>query len=227
MDIRLAVFDLAGTTVNDPDGVNSCLRASLKHVGVEVDRAAINAVMGLPKPIAIRQLIEAVPVRSALLQRVDEIHEDFVRRMVHFYETDPSVYEIAGTSEVFADLNRAGIQVAVNTGFFRNVTQVLLDRLGWQKKGLIQASVTSDEVPRGRPYSDMIRFLMQQLGIADARRVAKIGDTPSDLEEGTNAGCGLVIGVTEGSHTREQLRAYPHTHLFRTVADLPEVLGIG
>ena len=53
-----------------------------------------------------------------------------------------------------------------------------------------------------------------------------MGDTPVDLEEGTNAGCGRVIGVTRGTHTRAQLLPYPHTDLIETVADLPRLLGL-
>jgi phosphonatase-like hydrolase len=226
MEIQLAVFDLAGTTVNDPDGVSQCLRASLQAVGVDVDRAAVNAVMGLPKPEAIRRLLEDHPAAADLLPRVEAIHDDFVGRMIRFYQSDPSVFEISGTSAVFSRLREAGIQVAVNTGFGRDITAVLLDRLGWERRGLLQASVTSDEVPRGRPYPDMIQHLMRRLGVADARQVIKVGDTPADLQEGTNAGCALVIGVTRGSHSREQLDAQPHTHLVDSVAEVPGLLGL-
>lgn len=101
-----------------------------------------------------------------------------------------------------------------------------IDLLGWAKRGLVDGSVTSDEVPRGRPHPDMIRHLMVRFGITDARSVAKVGDTPADPQEGHNAGCGMVIGVTEGTHTREQLEPFPHTHLIGTVAELPALLGI-
>jgi phosphoglycolate phosphatase-like HAD superfamily hydrolase len=70
----------------------------------------------------------------------------------------------------------------------------------------------------------MILHLMRQLGIKDAARVAKIGDTEVDLEEGTNAGCSMVIGVTTGSCTRAQLESKPHTHILNSVADLPALL---
>ena len=39
---------------------------------------------------------------------------------------------------------------------------------------------------------------MEALGVTDARRVAKVGDTVSDIREGKNAGC-ISIGVIEGS----------------------------
>ncbi len=227
MQIKLAVFDLAGTTVNDPDGVGRCLRASLEKVGLVVTPAETNAVMGIPKPVAIAQLIAAAPgFDEYLLARVGEIHGDFVARMIDFYRTDPSVYEIEGTSEVFSRLNRAGIEVAADTGFSRTIADVLLDRLGWVKNGLLQASVTSDEVARGRPHPDMIQHLMRSLDITGAHQVAKIGDTPADLSEGANAGCALNVGVTSGSHTRLQLESCPHTHLIGSVRELPEILGI-
>jgi phosphoglycolate phosphatase-like HAD superfamily hydrolase len=68
---------------------------------------------------------------------------------------------------------------------------------------------------------------MKLTGVADPKEVAKVGDTPSDLEEGTSAGCGLVIGVTNGTHRREQLAAYPHTHLIGSLKELPALVLAG
>jgi phosphoglycolate phosphatase-like HAD superfamily hydrolase len=70
----------------------------------------------------------------------------------------------------------------------------------------------------------MIRLLMDRLGIQDARKVAKVGDTAVDLEEGYNAGCTVVIGVSSGSFTREQLQSCRHSHVLGSVAEVPGVL---
>ncbi len=225
MPIDLVIFDMAGTTVNDDDGVNRCVRAALAEVGITVTREAVNAVMGIPKPIALRRLIEDSPRRD-LLGRLDDIHSDFVRRMIAFYQTDPSVHEIDGAADTFRRLRAAGIKVALDTGFTRDIVDVVLTRLGWSDDRLIDATVTSDEVHRGRPHPDMVHKAMRDLGVKDARCVAKVGDTPSDLEEGNNAGCGLVVGVTGGSHTAEQLRPFRHTHLIGSVRELPAILGL-
>ena len=56
MNIELVIFDMAGTTVNDDDGVNRSVRAALDHVGIAVTREAVNAVMGIPKPVALATL---------------------------------------------------------------------------------------------------------------------------------------------------------------------------
>jgi phosphonatase-like hydrolase len=226
MKLELVVFDMAGTTVRDPGAVNACLRAALAAAGLEVAPAAADAVMGLPKPEALRRLIEASPLADRLRGRLDVIHRDFLARMQHYYRTSPDVREVPGATATFAALRRAGVKVALNTGFSRDIVDVLLDRLGWRGVApLVDATLSSDEAPRGRPHPDMIWRLMERLGVADARRVAKVGDTPADLEEGTNAGCGLVVGVAGGTHDRGRLAACPHTHLIDTVADLPALLA--
>jgi phosphonatase-like hydrolase len=222
MQVRLVVFDIAGTTVHDGDAVSSTLRAALAAAGIAVEPEAVKAVMGLPKPEAIRRLTGPGVAR----QRLDAVHEDFVARMRRCYESDPAVREAPGATATFAKLRAAGVKVALDTGFSRPIVDVLLRRLGWRQGEAIDASVTSDEVPRGRPHPDMIVHLMGKLGVSDARSVAKVGDTPSDLQEGTAAGCGWVVGVTSGTHPREQLAPVPHTHLVASLAELPAVLGL-
>jgi phosphoglycolate phosphatase-like HAD superfamily hydrolase len=53
-----------------------------------------------------------------------------------------------------------------------------------------------------------------------------IGDTALDLQAGTNAGAGWVIGVLSGAHDAEMLGRTPHTHLLPSIAELPGLLGI-
>jgi phosphonatase-like hydrolase len=222
--IELVVFDMAGTTVNDGGGVNRGIRDALKAVGLVVASADVNRVMGLPKPRAISLLVEQYGRSADLGPRVESIHADFVRRSMAFYASDPSVHEIPGASRVFERLRSGGLRIALNTGFHRAITDVILDRMHWGER--IDADIASDEVGRGRPFADMICELMRRLGVSQASRVAKVGDTPADLEEGHNAGCGLIVGVTSGTHTREQLRPSPHTHLIESIRDLPELLGL-
>jgi phosphonatase-like hydrolase len=226
MDIELVVFDMAGTTVNDDDSVNRCLRSALAVAGLSVTAAQVNAVMGLPKPSAIAVLIEQSGSRDKLRNQVDAIHDDFVSRSIAFYRDDPSVYEVPGATLVFDVLKRSGIRVALNTGFNRSIAGVILDRLGWSQSTTIDATICSDEVKRGRPHPDMIYTLMGRLGVGDLQRVAKVGDTPVDLQEGDRAGCGLIVGVTGGTHSRRELEPYPHTSLIKTIADFPGLLGL-
>jgi phosphonatase-like hydrolase len=226
MDISLIVFDIAGTTVNDADSVNRSIRGALAAVGITADSAQVNAVMGLPKPEAIARLVEQAGRHDLGPLGLRSIHDDFVARSLHFYRRDASVHEVPDASLVFRTLKDAGICIALDTGFSRAITRIVLERVGWLDLGLIDATVCSDEVARGRPHPDMIRAMMASCGVADPRRVAKVGDTPVDLLEGHHAGCGLNAGVTFGTHRRDQLEPYPHTHLIDSLRDLPALLGI-
>lgn len=217
----LVVFDMAGTTLRDDGGiVNRMLRSVLADAGTTATAAEVNAVMGLPKPDAIARLLE-IPRDDP---QVAALHRNFVGRMVRFYRENPAVEEVEGTSLVFLKLRAAGVQVALDTGFSRKIADAVIERLGW--RSLLDASIASDEVPRGRPHPDMIDSLRETLGVTEPGHVAKVGDTPSDLLQGTAAGCGWVIGVTEGSHTGAELAAHPHTRLIPSVSSLPTLFGL-
>ena len=54
--------------------------------------------------------------------------------------------------------------------------------------------------------------------------VGIIGDTPLDMQAGCAAGCCGVIGVLTGAHGIETLGMARHTHIIRSVADLPVLL---
>ena len=231
--IALVVFDMAGTTVYDGDAVHRCLGAALRLGNVQATRDEINAVMGIAKPLAIRTILERhtppnVPDNPATVAEVSRLHVAFLDEIKAYYASGPDVREMEGASETFHTLQNAGIKVALDTGFSRDIVDVILQRLGWDTGDLLDATVASDEVPNGRPHPDMIYHAMKLVGMGtgaeDCKRVIKVGDTPSDLQEGTAAGCGLVVGVTNGSHTRDELARHPHTHLLASISELPSLL---
>jgi phosphonatase-like hydrolase len=227
MNYDLVIFDIAGTTVFDGDAVGTCLRRALEHVaGLSFSRDEVNAVMGIPKPVAITGLLEKRLGRRPDRGQVEAVHEDFEARMLEHYRSSPDVKEVDGASGVFRQLRGRGLKVALDTGFGRPITDAVLARLGWTVPGAVDATVTADDVASGRPAPDMVFRAMQLTGVNDAARVVKVGDTPSDLHEGTNAGCGMVVGVTSGSHTAAELLPHPHTILVNSVRDLLETLSI-
>lgn len=221
--IRLVIFDIAGTTVKDPDGVGSCLKAALTADGVPWEADEVNAIMGIPKPMAIASLLRTAGLPTDA-ERIDAIHQDFRARMIEYYRTDPSVEEIEGATQVFAELRNRGIRVALDTGFDRPIVDALLQRLGWDSS-VVDVTVTSDEVAHGRPHPDLVFRAMELAEVTDVSEVAKVGDTPSDLNEGTAAGCAMVIGVTEGTHSFDQLVVHPHTHLVPNINGVPSLVA--
>src|SRR5262249_39585143 len=131
--------------------------------------------------------------------------------------------EADGTTRLFRDLRRLGIRVALDTGFSRDVLDVLLARLAWDAD-VVDCTVTSDEVAEGRPHPDLIFRAMQLTGVSRSSDVAKIGDTPVDVLEGQAANCGLVVGVTYGTHSRAELERFG-VPLIDRLPDLLPLLG--
>jgi phosphonatase-like hydrolase len=227
MHIELVIFDIAGTTLRDDGAVNVCLREALAEKIALTDVEA-NSVMGLPKPIAIRLLLEnkLLGIEPISTELVNELYDNFLHRMLRHYRTAPGIESMPHTMDTFCQLKEAGVRLALDTGFSRPIVDAILERLGWQEGGLLDATIASDEVSRGRPHADLAMKAMELTGVRDPKLVAKVGDTPSDLQEGSAAGCGLVVGVTNGTHTREQLAPHPHTHLIASLRELPPlVLG--
>lgn len=93
-------------------------------------------------------------------------------------------------------------------------------KLSWKNNPLIDATICSDEVPQGRPAPFMIQTLMEQLGVDDASKIVKVGDTEVDVLEGRNAACGLVVSVTTGAYTRNQLETYHPDHIIDSLSEL-------
>ena len=111
IEIELVVFDMAGTTVNDEDSVNRCLREALGAAGLVVTPAEVNSVMGIRKPDTIADLVERKGRLGDLGDRLEAIHRDFVRRSIDFYRSDPSVH---GTPARPASSNSSGEQGSVS-----------------------------------------------------------------------------------------------------------------
>ena len=108
----------------------------------------------------------------------------------------------------------------------RRLASAFLDGFDWMSSGLVDTLVGSDEIDQGRPRPDGIVAAMKRTGVGVAERVAKVGNTPADLVEGTLAGCGWVVGVTHATHRRNELFLAPHTHLVASLSEMLHVLGV-
>jgi phosphonatase-like hydrolase len=219
---ELVVFDMAGTTVHDDGAVLECFVAASEAVGLRATREELNDRMGLSKREVFDELARrqhSSPRDAAELR--DRGYDAFRRILESTYER-MGVAPIRGAEEVFAWLKARAIKVALNTGFYRQVTEIILGKLGWGS--IADAVVTVDEVPEGRPAPYLIHTAMQRCRVRSVAAVAVIGDTPSDLLAGRNSGARAVLGVTSGSHSAGSLRRFPSTLLIDSVRDLPGAL---
>lgn len=234
--IELVVFDMAGTTVTDHHEVERCFAEAAAETGLFVTGERILAMQGLAKRYVFETLWKEQlgDMHPDVQPQVDVSYATFRRILEQHYLTHGAT-PTEGCLETFAYLHERGIAVALTTGFYRVVTDIILEKLGWltgldgrrvgTADSLLQVSIASDEVERGRPYPHMIERAMQLLDISNPKAVINIGDTPSDLLSGRAAGVALNLGVTNGTHSREQLEDSPHDLLLNSLAELPALLA--
>ncbi|MDC6383822.1 phosphonatase-like hydrolase [Flagellimonas taeanensis] len=220
-EIKLAVFDMAGTTVNEDNVVYKTVKKALAKSGVEVTLdTVLEFGAGKEKFKAISDILEETQTNGVDAKAV---FEDFKVMLREAYE-NLEVTSYDGVEELFGVLRAHGVKVVLNTGYDRKTAQSLLDKLGWIVGLQIDGLITADDVEKGRPSSEMIDKAMEMFRITDSEQVLKAGDSVIDIEEGKNANCGITVGVLTGAQTREQLETADPTMILDSLSELAKVL---
>jgi phosphonatase-like hydrolase len=218
------VFDLGGTTVRDTGDVPAAFVEALAAAGLHVDAGDLNATRGASKREVIRRVVaERKPGLPSTAQEAlaATVYRDF-RKALASRLGQVTDLAIPGVARAFERLKTAGIRVALNSGFDRDILDLILGIVAWPD-ALLDAIVCGDDVAKGRPAPLMILRSMDLTGITDAHHVAVVGDTRLDLEAGLNAGAGYRIGVLTGAHDRATLEGAPHTHILPSAAAVPDL----
>jgi len=212
----LVCLDMAGTTVRDDGAVEDAFASALAEVGIEPGtqrrREAdefVRTTMGWSKADVFAALLDSRDAARATAAFADA-YEAIVAA--------GKVTAIPGASTVLRTLRQRGVRVCLTTGFAPSTRDALIEALGWREE--IDLALSPADAGRGRPAPDMILTAMTRFGIDDASTVAVVGDTVSDLEAGTAAGAGAVIGVLSGSHDEDVLARAPHTAVLADVTML-------
>ena len=155
-EIKLVVFDLAGTVIEDGGQVPAAFTSALRNYGIEVTSDSLREMRGASKREVIQRFVERQPDgnKADVPARIESIYNSFRNTLAGMYEKD-GVREITGATEVFAWLQQGGVRVALNTGFDRMITELLLNSTQWNRS-LISAVVCGDEVAQGRPAPFLI-----------------------------------------------------------------------
>lgn len=221
--IRLVVFDMAGTTVNENNVVYKTIRKALSEAGLEVSlEDVLLHGAGKEKLQAIRDILWNV-FKLKDEEKTVAIHDVFRSHLEKAYE-NLDVKPVEGAEVVIRHLRNSGVFCVLNTGYDAKTANVLLKKLGWDKADLIDGVITASDVPRSRPFPDMIEAAMLMTGVSNPIEVIKIGDSTIDIEEGQKAGCGLSIGITGGAQTREQLEQQGPDYVIDHLSELVHIV---
>lgn len=223
--IKLVVFDMAGTTVDEDNVVYKTVRKAINSAGYSFSQEEVQTVgAGKEKSQAIRDVL-ALDGRTHSEDEVQYIYRNFKSLLKAAYQT-LAITEQPDTTDTLNKLHAANIKVVLNTGYDRKTAESLINKIGWVSGRDFDGLVTASDVSKGRPAPDMIHHAMNLTGIEDPSQVAKVGDSQIDIDEGKNASCGLTVGVTTGAQTREQLESVQPSCVIDNLKELLSILEL-
>ncbi|HEA64887.1 MAG TPA: phosphatase, partial [Candidatus Aminicenantes bacterium] len=166
--ISMIMFDLSGTTVYDDTGVRDCLFAAAQEYNLKTTTEEILLHMGTNKIHLYQFLIakergKKIDVRDFEKIKDPETYEEakkvfdrYEELMIAHYRKE--VKEVPGAVNTFRWCHENGIKIATDTGFHRDITNAIMEGLGWVKEGLVDIAVDVEHVPGqiGRPAPFMI-----------------------------------------------------------------------
>jgi phosphonoacetaldehyde hydrolase len=217
--IPAVILDWAGTTVDFGSlAPVTALQRIFELNGVPITTAEVREHMGTLKRDQIRSICAGARVQAAWSGQHGQapVEVDVERLFTEFLPLQSEILEefsnpIPGAAETVEAWKTAGLRIGSTTGYTRELLDVVIPvaaRQGYSP----DASVTPDEVGGGRPKPWMCYRNSILLGVYPLWQCVKIGDTPSDIAEGANAGM-WTIGITATGNeiglSREDWEALP------------------
>ena len=222
--IKMVVFDMAGTTVDENNVVYKTLRQAINEKGYDFTLEQVLAEgAGKEKLQAVKSILGAYANETD-----DAVANEIFSRFLELLEVAYNTLDVQpqpNANELFKALKERDILVVLNTGYNRETAEKLVQKLGWEIGADIDELVTATDVQKNRPNPDMIWYAMKEFRITDAAEVIKVGDSIIDIEEGQNAGCKYSVGITTGAHTYEQLQTAKPDYIINNLMELLPIIG--
>jgi phosphonoacetaldehyde hydrolase len=204
--LKAVILDWAGTTVDYGSlAPVRTLQQVFACADLPLAEAEARQDMGLPKKDHIRAILSLPRVRTEWIRLrghapdeadVDKVYQDFVPLQFSCLLEYSTV--LPGVPEAVARFRLRGLKIGTTTGYTREMLDVLVEAS--TKAGFVaDCNLCPDDVGAGRPHPYMIFEHAVRLQVYPLAAVVKIGDTPSDVREGLNAGAWAVAVAATGN----------------------------
>ena len=199
--LKALVIDWAGTAVDYGSlAPVRTLQQVFAGVNLPLTEAEVRRDMGLPKRVHIQRIFALPRVRDAWIALrghapaegdIDELYQVFIPLQLSCLLQYSAV--IPGVIEAVDRFRGRGLKIGTTTGYTREMLDILVEhssKVGYAPN----CNLSPGDVGIGRPSPFMIYETAVRLQVYPLAAIAKIGDTPSDIQEGLNAGV-WSIGV--------------------------------
>lgn len=203
------LFDLDGTIIDSKDGILDAVQHTLFQYGIEERREKLICYVGPP-------IVDA-------LTRFHHFTLEDARKAVPIYRSYYAVHGMKGNEvfpgvmEVMEKFLRQGKKLAVATSKPIEVAMPILEELGLTS---YFTAIGGSSLSGERPHKvDVIRYVLEKLGVQDPAQVVMIGDRSYDIEGAKQAGIDSV-GVLYGYGSIEELNEAGAGRIVEVPADL-------
>jgi phosphonoacetaldehyde hydrolase len=204
--VKAVILDWAGTTVDHGSlAPVAALQRVFAENGVAITTAEARKDMGVLKKDQIRFILagDRVKWEWARVHGLPPNEENVERLFLDFLPKQAEILTafgqpIDGVPETIAAWKAAGLRIGSTTGYTRELLDIVSAAaapLGYAP----DASVAADEAGGGRPAPFMCYQNAIALGVYPLWACVKIGDTPSDIGEGRNAGMWTIAITRTGN----------------------------
>jgi phosphonoacetaldehyde hydrolase len=204
--LKAVILDWAGTAVDHGSlAPVAALQRVFAENGLAITAAEARKDMGVLKKDQIRFILAADRVSREWngLHGQAPSEEDVVNLFTEFLPKQAEILAqfsepIDGVPETVASWKAAGLRIGSTTGYTRELLDIVA-AAATARGYAPEASVTPDEVGAGRPAPFMCYRNAIALGVYPLSSFVKIGDTPSDIAEGRNAGMWTIAITRTGN----------------------------
>ena len=191
--IEAVVFDLDGVLIASEEVWDSVRERYVRDRGGRYDGEVQRAMMGMSAPEWSRYLHEEAGVPD----EPDAINRDVVERMLGAYRRELPL--LPGAQETVRRV-AAAFPLALASSSNREVFEEVLELAGLS--AYFRATVSSEEVERGKPAPDVYLEAARRLGIAP-ERCAAVEDSHSGIRSAKSAGM-RVIAIPNASYPPDE-----------------------
>jgi HAD superfamily hydrolase (TIGR01509 family) len=210
------VFDLDGVLLKSEEVWDAVRERYVREAGGRYDEEVQRAMMGMSAPEWSRYLYEEAGVR----EDPEDINRDVVERMLEAYRRElpllPGAVEaVRRTAESFP--------LALASSSNREVFEAVLDLAGIAD--CFSATVSSEEVARGKPAPDVYLEAARRLGV-ESERCAAVEDSHAGIRSAKSAGM-RVVAIPNASYPPDDEALELADAVVRSLDDLTVSVLIG
>jgi HAD superfamily hydrolase (TIGR01509 family) len=206
------IFDVEGTLIDCVPQTLACWHRTLRAFGYAFTEAQLQAYSGLDGRDKLNRLLPDAPSQQ---EKTKILKEQGRRYRAECIET---VAAFEGVHPLFDALRSQGYRLALATTCQKDELDCY-DRL-LQVRELCDVVVCGSDVKKGKPHSDLFRFVLNKLSLHQHSAAVAIGDTPFDAMAARASGMG-AIGVLTGGYAAQDLEHAGCAMVLPQIADLP------